>query len=197
MSKVLSLWAGMTGVMLPFAGNTPPAHGLMCYGQAVSRTTFSELFKVIGTTYGAGNGTTTFNVPDCRGRTLAGKDNMGGTAAGRITTAGAGFDGTALGAAGGVQEHTLTAAQMPSHTHTVTLASAGGHTHGIPARGSDGSATNDTTTLMYGTTKTESTFTSMATAGAHTHTATAASQGSGNAHTNTQPTIITNYIIII
>lgn len=56
----------------------------MCFGQAVSRTTYAALFAAIGTAYGAGDGSTTFNVPDMRGRVAAGKDDMGGTAAGRL-----------------------------------------------------------------------------------------------------------------
>lgn len=56
------------GTILEFAGSTAPANYLMCNGQAVSRTEYAELFLVIGTTYGSGNGSTTFNVPDRRGR---------------------------------------------------------------------------------------------------------------------------------
>lgn len=75
----------MTGTVLPFAGSTAPDGWLLCYGQAVSRTTYAVLFAVIGTTYGIGDGSTTFNVPDLRGRVAAGKDDMGGSAAGVIT----------------------------------------------------------------------------------------------------------------
>jgi microcystin-dependent protein len=66
------------GVLLPFAGSTAPTGWLLCAGQAISRATYAGLFAVIGTAYGAGDGTTTFNVPDLRGRIPAGKDNMGG-----------------------------------------------------------------------------------------------------------------------
>ena len=74
----------MTGLVLPFAGSAAPDGWLVCDGRAVSRETYGELFTAIGVTYGAGNGTTTFNIPDCRGRVIAGKDDMGGTAAGRL-----------------------------------------------------------------------------------------------------------------
>ena len=57
-----------TGVVVPFAGATAPDGYLLCYGQAVSRSTYSDLFAAIGTTYGAGDGSTTFNLPDLRGR---------------------------------------------------------------------------------------------------------------------------------
>ena len=71
-----------SGTVLPFAGTTAPIGFLLCSGQAVSRSTYPDLFAAIGTTYGAGDGSTTFNVPDLRGRVPAGKDDMGGGAAG-------------------------------------------------------------------------------------------------------------------
>jgi len=117
MSRVLDLWAGMTGTVLDFAGATAPTGWLLCYGQAISRTTYAPLFAAIGTTHGAGDGSTTFNLPDCRGRVAAGKDDMGGTAAARLTSAGSGVAGTTLGGAGGAETVTLTATQIPAHTH--------------------------------------------------------------------------------
>ncbi|MDT9105773.1 phage tail protein, partial [Escherichia coli] len=92
MSRVLDMWAGMTGTVLDFAGTTAPNGWLMCYGQAVSRTTYPNLFAAVGTTFGAGDGATTFNLPDARGRAVIGKDDMGGAAANRVTTAGGGID---------------------------------------------------------------------------------------------------------
>lgn len=76
------------GAMMAYAGATAPAGWLLCYGQAVSRTTYSALFAVIGTAYGAGDGSSTFSLPDLRGRVPAGRDNMGGSAASRLTAAG-------------------------------------------------------------------------------------------------------------
>lgn len=78
------MWEGMAGVMMDFCGPTPPDGWLICDGSAVSRTTYATLFGVIGTTFGSGDGSTTFGLPDGRGRVIAGKDNMGGTAAGRL-----------------------------------------------------------------------------------------------------------------
>ena len=69
------------GVVLPFAGAAAPAGWLLCGGQEVSRTTYAALYAAIGTTYGAGDGSTTFNLPDCRERILAGKGDMGGASA--------------------------------------------------------------------------------------------------------------------
>lgn len=88
-----------------FTGATTPTGYLPCDGNAVSRTTYAVLFGVIGTTYGAGNGTTTFNVPNLKGRVVVGRDP------GQVA-----FD--VLGETGGEKTHTLTVAEMPSHTHT-------------------------------------------------------------------------------
>lgn len=104
------------GAMLDFGGAAAPTGYLLCYGQAISRTTYAVLFAIIGTTFGVGNGTTTFNVPDFRGRTGIGKDNMGGSSANVCTDTLA----DTLGGKDGHQTHTLIDAEMPSHTHTVT-----------------------------------------------------------------------------
>lgn len=74
-----------TGMLAPYGGTTAPSAGwLLCYGQAVSRSTYSSLFAVLGTAFGTGDGSTTFNLPDLRGRVPVGLDNIGGTAANRI-----------------------------------------------------------------------------------------------------------------
>lgn len=91
------------GSMMPFGGSTAPNGWLLCFGQQVSRTDYALLFAIIGTAYGAGDSSTTFNLPDKRGRVSVGKDNMGGSTAGRITAGVCGLDGTSLGAAGGGQ----------------------------------------------------------------------------------------------
>lgn len=155
------------GVVLPFAGASAPSGWLLCFGQAVSRTTYADLFAAIGTAFGTGDGSTTFNVPDLRGRVPAGKDNMGGSAASRLTTAGSGVDGATLGAAGGAQTHTLDATQMPAHTHN-TGATIGGRN--TSAGGGE--------TIVYAGSSYAST-----------------SAGGGGAHNNTQPTIVLNHII--
>lgn len=95
------------GVIVAFGGTSAPAGWLLCDGTAVSRATFYALFSSIGTVYGAGNGTQTFNVPDLRGRTALG--------------ASVGF---AAGSSGGTVSHTLTTDQMPGHWHSID------HTHG-------------------------------------------------------------------
>src|SRR3954447_6125965 len=97
--------AASTGDLKPSAAATPPPGWLVCDGSAVSRSTFATLFGAIGTAYGAGDGSTTFNLPDLRGRVPVGA----GT--------GAGLTARTLGAAGGEENHTLSAAEMPSHNH--------------------------------------------------------------------------------
>lgn len=85
-----------TGELTPYAGATAPAGTLLCFGQAISRTAYVGLFTALGTTHGAGDGSTTFNLPDMRGRAAAGKSDMGGSDAGNL--AGGGTLGAALGA---------------------------------------------------------------------------------------------------
>lgn len=114
------------GTVSPFAWSTAPTNWLLCYGQAISRTTYAGLYAAISTTYGVGDGSTTFNVPDLRGRVPYGKDNMGGSAAARITTAGSSVDGTTLGAVGGIQSTTVAQANLPLYTLSLTDPT---HTH--------------------------------------------------------------------
>nr|WP_281381282.1 tail fiber protein [Microvirga lupini] len=123
----------MTGVVLDYALPTPPSSAwAMCYGQALVAgvpETAALRKKLIDAGFPHGkNGNNDPLVPDGRGRVFAGWDSMGGTAAGRLTTAGGGVNGAALGAVGGAQAHTLTAAQMPQHNHAVTDP---GHSHSV------------------------------------------------------------------
>jgi microcystin-dependent protein len=180
------------GIVMDYAGATAPTGWLLCYGQAISRTTYASLFAVIGTVFGVGDGSTTFNLPDARGRVIAGKDNMGGTAASRLTTASGGVAGTTLGAVGGSETHTLTTAQIPAHIHTGTTGSSGNHSHTVAYNSvGDGFGSNFGMSAASGaSTKTTST------AGAHTHTFTTDSGGgTGGAHANVQPTMVLNKII--
>jgi len=182
----------MTGTVLPFAGAASPTGWLLCYGQAVSRVTYAALFAVIGTTYGAGDGSTTFNVPDLRGRVAAGMDNMGGTAANRLTNSGTGnpgVNGATLGATGGADRHTLGAAEMPSHTHSDYYQS--GALSYTPVLVEFQNATSGVNVVA----DVRPAFwpgPSITNTGASTTTGAA---GSGVAHPNAQPTIVLNSII--
>lgn len=169
------------GMVLAYAGDVAPGGYVFCFGQALSRTTYAALFSAIGTAFGAGDGSTTFNVPDIRGRVPAGKDDMGGAAAGRLS---ARITGTTRGAVGGVEQHTLLLAEVPAHSHTITITDPG-HTHTYSApQGGNGA-------FGGGSGVTPST-TGSSTTGI---TASANSQGGGGSHTNLQPTIILNYLI--
>lgn len=156
-----------SGAVMPFAGTTAPSDWLLCYGQAVSRTTYAKLFAAIGTAYGTGDGSTTFNLPDLRGRVVAGLDNMGGSAASRLTSTTITGGGDAVGEVGGAQTHTLTTSEMPAHTHSEVTG--------------------------YYATPTASGGSFLSAAG--NNTATTGSTGGGGAHNNVQPTMVLNYII--
>jgi microcystin-dependent protein len=125
------------GGLLPFTGTTSPNSSLVFpYGQAISRSTYDDLFTLVGTTYGTGDGSSTFNVPDLRGRVLAGKDDMGGTSANRLTAADDGLNGDTLGATGGGETQTLVRANLPNTSVTVDIASGqGSHNHNSPDGG--------------------------------------------------------------
>lgn len=112
--------APLLGAYVWFAGPALPPGCLWPDGRNVSRTTYAALFSQIGTTYGAGNGSTTFGLPDARGRSLFGKDDMGGGVANRLTS-GSGISGATLGAAGGSE-------YMMAHNHGINDP---GHSHGI------------------------------------------------------------------
>lgn len=106
------------GTEAAYHGGAVPPGWLLMYGQVVAITDYPRLFGVLGTRYG-GDGVATFGIPDSRGRATIGRDDMGGTPANRVTTAGSGLDGATLGAVGGGESVTLTEAQMPAHFHTV------------------------------------------------------------------------------
>lgn len=100
------------GTVINFAGSTAPSGWLIANGDAISRSGYPALFSVIGTTYGSGDGSTTFNIPDLRGRVPIGVD--GGV--NRVTS------NNALGQSSGSQSHTLTVNEIPAHDH-LTVAS--------------------------------------------------------------------------
>lgn len=92
------------GAVLPFYGSRPPKNWLLCYGQEVSRTEYKALFDTIGTAAGSGNGSTTFNVPDLKGKVIYGQGST---------------DALVTGSTVGETHHTLTVNEMPSHGHDI------------------------------------------------------------------------------
>jgi microcystin-dependent protein len=102
------------GGLLPYVGASAPNSAFVLpFGQAISRTTYATLFALTGSTFGTGDGSTTFNVLDLRGRSVFGLDNMGGSAASRVTNGNSGIVGTTLGAAGGDE-------RLHQHNHAIT-----------------------------------------------------------------------------
>lgn len=173
------------GVIQAFAGSTAPSQWYFCYGQSVSTSTYAALFSAIGYTYGGSGGS--FNLPDLRGRTLAGVDNMGGTAANRITSGVSGITGTTLGAAGGDQRpppHSLSASTSvsisdPGHAHTY-------QTQNQPT----GTSGNGPYPAYAGSATTSTAFT-----GISASASTSVTDNSTGTAANVQPTFMINYII--
>ena len=161
-----------TGTVSAFAGSAAPTGYLLCDGSAVNRTTYAALASVLedpttpGTyIYGNGNGTTTFNLPDLRGRVVAGIDS-----ANNVLNDTSSIVGTSLGNVGGDDVHTLSVSEMPSHSHDLPVDSTSGSDIQslTNTSGSDEGLANEVSSGL---------------------------TGGGTAHNNVQPTIILNYII--
>jgi microcystin-dependent protein len=188
---------------LPFIGSTAPNSSFVFpYGQAISRTTYAALYSLVSTTYGTGDGSTTFNIPDFCGRVIAGLDGMGGSAANRLTTA-SGMTGLSLGATGGAEAHTLTLGELPTGltsanaSQSIVVASI---STGIPSNvvGFSGQRTDGTGTGIIG----PSGGTAAVVVGGITSTGinsigVTSNNTSGSAHSIIQPTIAINYILRI
>ncbi len=164
-SNLTGLPSMPTGAILPWSVTVAPSGYLTCDGTAVSRSTYAALFAVVSSLYGDGNGSSTFNVPDLRGKFLAGFD--AGTSVLTSVTVGM-IEGNVIGNSGGTQAVTLSVAQIPSHTHEIKTAGAGGTD---PATYPDRS--NDTADGGYATSAT----------------------GGGGAHSNIPPALIVNFVI--
>ena len=157
------------GEIKMYSGATAPKGWKFCDGSEISRATYAKLFDVIGTTYGAGDGSTTFALPDLQGRVPIGVSND-----------------HALASSGGEETHTLTTAEMPAHSHNP----ANGTAYAFVETNSDSTlsrrSAGGSTTSNYIT----------STQAFYRHTATN-SQGGGGAHNNMQPYLTINYIIYV
>lgn len=189
-----SLGGVQIGTIVPYGGTAAPNGWLLCYGQAISRTTYAVLFATIGVAFGPGDSSTTFNLPDLRGRVPLGKDNMGGSAANRVTNGVSGVTATTLGAVGGdqhAQHDTLATSSTavstvtdPQHGHGFHTQSRGSSTPtGVPDSDAGGPGPDGATLLSY-------TGISVSTA----VTTTVDSSLTGQSQ-NMPPVQVTNYII--
>jgi len=166
--NILERFAGGSlppGIVVPYAGITAPAGWLLANGSAVSRTTYAGLFSAIGTTYGAGDGSTTFNLPDMKGRVPVGKSTD------------TEFD--TLGETGGEKAHTLTSSEsgLPAHNHAIKTGGASGGLSYYKGNTAEG-ITNDANT-----------------GGNAVPTQSVSATNASSAHNNLQPYITLNYII--
>jgi microcystin-dependent protein len=188
--------AAPIGTILDYAGSTAPTYWYLCYGQAISRTTYSALFGIIGTTYGSGDGSTTFNLPDLRGSVVAGLDNMGGSAAGRLTSTYFGSDPTVLGDRGGSQNRTLITANLPAYTPAGIIANTDpGHNHTVSAPFVVNSAGGGAIPAGNVTTQLNSVTSSTNTTGITSAFTGTAQGGSSTAFATIQPALVMNKII--
>jgi microcystin-dependent protein len=143
----------VVGQIVAYGGSSAPSGWALCDGSAISRTTFADLFAALGTTFGVGDGSTTFNIPDLRGRFPLGKDNMGGSSANRVTDAQADTLGGSSGAETKNIEHTHPGGTTGGPSSTVFVDDNSGgtdynvgsetHTHTTTSTGNGGSTTQD------------------------------------------------------
>jgi microcystin-dependent protein len=158
-----------SGGIMAFAMNSAPSGWLAANGSAVSRTLYAALFAAIGTTYGAGDGSTTFALPDLRGYFVRGS--------------GTNSDGTASGTFGAKQSH-----MFQTHEHSASSSAVGDHTH---STGQTGTGTRQDAPLSSGTIYIIGAgSTSTGAAGAHNHTITVGSPNSGTTGSETRPSNI-------
>lgn len=163
------------GTIVQWPTATAPSNWVICDGSALSRTTYASLFAAIGTTYGVGDGSTTFNVPNLKGRVAVGLD-------GSQTE----FD--TLGETGGAKTHTLTTSEMPVHSHS-PLYGYGSNRLDL----GEGPNRND----IYGDPGPAQLLSNpgITTGNRYYADINTGSAGSGGAHNNLQPYIVLNYII--
>jgi microcystin-dependent protein len=173
------------GSVIQFTGTAAPTGWLICDGGAISRTTYSALFTVIGTTYGSGNTTTTFNIPDLRTRVPVGLN-----ASGTFST---------LGASGGAETVTLIESQIPAHSHFTVFNSylSSGVGYPIPMGASGSGVSDGRINPIAGGADTNGNTDRYRLVGSSNdaNVGPASTTGGGGSHNNLQPYIVVNYII--
>lgn len=173
------------GVVFPFAGTAAPNGWILCDGRSLSTTTYADLFTAVGYAYGGSGGS--FNVPDLRGRVVAGRDVDQGGYGNRLSATHFGSNGRTSGQTGGAEGQSLTTAQLASHSHFVVNTDASTNSTPSVSNTQTVSTSNIHSNL-------DPNYSLNGTATAATVGVSSAS-GSGSAHNNVQPTIILNYII--
>lgn len=192
------------GELIPYTFLTPEPLTVLPYGQTLLRASYPDLWAKAQTDIAAGNtfynngdGSTTFGIGDMRGRVPAGKDNMGGTAASRLTGGGTGVNGAVLGAAGGLQTCQLVISDLPNLSLPVNIpAGQGSHSHGVSGGTLGGTlgrlvSLNDTSVLAGATAIVINAATLPAMSG------TASLNGANQGHNNVQPTMVCNYLLYV
>src|SRR5210317_2320316 len=116
-----------SGTIVPWSDSSIPSGFLECDGSAVSRTTYATLFGIVGTTYGVGDGSTTFNVPDLADNVPVGKSNNKALA----STGGANTVAATGNVGGSTANATLSESQLASHSHPLKVSNGGGGTQGV------------------------------------------------------------------
>ncbi|MGC3892331.1 phage tail protein [Pseudomonas urmiensis] len=167
------------GSVIHVCASTPPAGFMKANGIAVSRSTYAALFAVIGTTFGAGNGSSTFNLPDLRGEFVRGLDDGRNLDASRVL-------GSVQAGQNLSHTHAATATSAGAHIHPITgtASSAGGHAHTFTLNKQGSSADHRVLDMPPGRTSSEGTAkVSTDIAGEHTHAITAAAASAGD-HTH-------------
>lgn len=162
------------GAWVPFGGQNLSSNWLFANGQNVLRAQWPDLFARYGTVYGVGDGSTSFGLPDLRGRVIAGLDGMGGLPGGNRLAAV--LNSTVLGATGGNQVHALTQAQLAGHGHNVNFTRFDPRAPSVSNNPASGEWTVASLDTPPNTTDTSVT-------------------GDGQPHLNVQPTMVGNIVI--
>lgn len=189
-----------------FARIDAPAGWLVCDGRAVSRATYSDLFDAIGTLYGAGDGSTTFNLPDCRNEFMRGWNGNSGSVGNKAAQSIQSHSHTASSNSSGTHNHLVSIANSGAHSHGASTDSSGTHQHATSwgefttawakygvnggSRGNIGSAATDADNYEYMTSNNgnHTHNVNVSSAGAHTHNAQAEDSGSHTHQIVVEPT---------